>query len=375
MYGSAWVVALAQLGAPPGPPPPDPYAALAVFARVLGHVEQSYVDEISPDRLVRAAIRGLVEQLDGPNAYLDPEAFAALRAEARSGFGGIGVVLEAVGPGPVVRELVPGGPASVAGLAPGDRIEAVDGWSTRERPLSDLQGKLTGPPGSSVALRWRSPGEDEPRSARLVRAWIRPRAVTGRRFRSNGYLRIPRFDERTAKDVLAVLADLRGPEPIGGLVLDLRVNPGGLLESATRVADLWLDRGSIVVTEGRNRPVEAVEARAEGTEPNYPVAVLVDEETASAAEILAGALKDRGRARLFGRRTFGKGTVQTLIELEDGSALKLTVARYFTPGGHSIDGRGIPPDEEVEGPVQRLGDPALDPPLARALAWLDEGER
>lgn len=357
----------------------DPYNSLAIYARVLGYVERSYVEPIPVESLVRASIQGLMSRLDGPSAYLEPEAFQALKEEARAEFGGVGVRLAEVDGRIVIVEVEPDTPAMRADLQPGTVLIDVDGWAVTGRSLTQIAERIIGPPGTSVELRLLLTEEADcagkapcERVARLVRAPILRSTVIGRRFGPFGYLRLIRFGERTAYDLRRALDRVSEARALAGVVLDLRGNPGGLLEQAVAVADNWLDSGPVVATAGRDRPEETARAHAEGTEPSYPLAVLVDERTASAAEIVAGALKDRGRARLFGARTFGKGSVQTVIELEDGSALKLTVARYFTPSGRPIDGTGIDPHEVIGVPPSafRAGTPELDPPLEAALRWM-----
>lgn len=348
--------------------PEDPYADLAVFARVLGYVERNYVEAIPLERLVQAAIRGVMSELDGPSAYLDREAFSALEAEARPEFGGVGIVLTARKGQTVVVEVHPDTPAARAGVHPGDQLLAVNGKPVKATELSGTAERIKGVPGTSVELDLQR--DAEVRTVALVRARIYRSTVSGRRLGGLGYLRLLRFDARSARDVLRGLDEVREGTSLQGLVLDLRGNPGGLLNQAVAVSDLWLTGGPVVTTAGRDRGSETSRAVRAGTEPRYPLAVLVDEGTASAAEIVAGALQDRGRARIFGRRTFGKGSVQTLIELEDRSALKLTVARYLTPSGRSIDGSGIAPDVVVAAPATRLGAPGSDATLDAALAWL-----
>lgn len=350
----------------------DPYRPLAVFARVLGYVEKSYVEAIPFERLVRAAIHGVVAELDGPSTYLDAQAFSALKAEARPDFGGIGLELTRRGDRVVVAEVHPDTPAARGGVHAGDVVVRVDEDVVRSEPLTAVAERIMGVPGTSVVLGLDRGDGTGPFAVRLVRARIFRSSVTSARHGPFGYLRLARFDERAGRDILRGLEIVREGEPLAGLVLDLRGNPGGLLDQAVAISDLWLAQGPIVSTEGRDRGSEVQMAKQPGTEPRYPLAVLVDEGTASAAEIVSGALKDRGRGRLFGQRTFGKGSVQTLIELEDGSALKLTVARYLTPSGRSIDGAGIEPDEPVSKPQTgfRFGDRAKDPTLRAALTWL-----
>ena len=350
----------------------DAYAALSIFARVLGYIEENYIEAVPVERLVRAAIRGLVSELDGPSAYLDREAYEALQAESRPDFGGIGVVLRAGREDVRVVNVHPRSPAARAGLRPGDRLVSVDGRAVAGQPSSRVFEWLTGAPGTRVTLVAVPREGGRPHSRTLIRATVFRPSVTSRRIGEVAYLRLLSFDERTSADLLTALDAVGGDAPTASLVLDLRGNPGGLLEQAVLVADVWLRAGVVVQTEGRTGGRDRAEARPDGTEDDYPMAVLIDRDTASAAEIVAGALQDHGRARVFGEDSFGKGSVQTVIELSDGSALKLTVARYLTPTGRSIQGRGISPDEVVHEDETRfrLGSPGRDQTLAAALRWL-----
>ncbi|MEL6184692.1 MAG: S41 family peptidase, partial [Myxococcota bacterium] len=359
-------VVSARVGA--AAPGSDPYRGLAVFARVLGYVERNYVDPIPLRRLLSAAIRGVVSELDGPSAYLDPPAFEALKAEARPEFGGVGVDLALREREIVVVAVHADTPAARAGVRLGEILRAVDGAAVARLGLPRVADRIKGVPGTTVELDLERAGQV--RTLALVRSRIYRSTASGRRLGPLGYLRLVRFDERSARDVVRGLDGMEAEGRLEGLILDLRGNPGGLLNQAVAVSDLWLREGPIVTTRGRDRGSETLRAVRSGTEPRYPLAVLVDEGTASAAEIVAGALQDQRRARVFGRRTFGKGSVQTLIELEDRSALKLTVARYLTPSGRSIDGSGIEPDVIVPTAASRLGSPGSDPALDTALTWL-----
>jgi carboxyl-terminal processing protease len=323
------------------------YEKLAIFARVLNYVENNYVEEAEAERLIYGAIRGMLATLDGHSQFMDPEQFAALESEARGEFGGIGVEVVKRDDAIVIVEVHPNTPAAKASLAPKDVITAVAGRATAKAALSDVVGWIKGPPGTKVALTVAKVGgaiED----IVLERDRIRIVSVTFERMEGGfGYVRIKSFTDRTGHDVTQALAKLSASGPLPGVILDLRDNPGGLLEEAVRVADAWLTGGVIVSTEGRNRPPDLELAHPKGTEPAYPLVVLVNGGTASASEIVAGALQDHKRAMLVGTQTYGKGSVQTVIELEDRSALKLTIARYFTPHHRSIQGTGIGPDVVV----------------------------
>ncbi|MCK6550635.1 S41 family peptidase [Myxococcota bacterium] len=327
------------------------YAKLAVFARVLSYVENNYVTPIDSDVLVYGAIRGLLASLDPHSTFMDPEQFSAVRSEAQGEFGGIGIEVVQRGARVVIVTRHDDTPAQRGGLVVGDVITAVDGVAIEGMNLSEVVRRIKGPPGTRLVLSIERRGIAE--DVKLTRDRIQVASVDARRIDGQGYVKIRAFSERTARDVARALDGLKKDGPIGGLVLDLRDNPGGLLDQGVRVADLWLTSGVIVSTEGRNRAADVELAHPKGTEPDYPVVALVNGGTASAAEIVAGALQDHGRALILGTQTFGKGSVQTVIELEDQSALKLTIAKYFTPKHRSIQGTGITPDVVV---------PALPPP-------------
>ena len=323
----------------------DTYRSLAVFARVLNYVENNYVRPVAADDLIYGAIRGMLATLDPHSVFLDPEQYAAIKSEAQGEFGGIGVELVRRPGGVRVVERYEGSPALKAGLRIGDLIIAVDGTSLAERSLVDVVRRIKGPAGSTVRLTVLRGPLREKHELDVVRSLIRVVSVDARSLGDGiGYVRIRSFTERTGQDVVHALARLKSDRALTGLVLDLRDNPGGLLNEAVRVADIWLDQGVIVSTEGRNQPPDQEVAHPKGTEPGYPIIVLANGGTASASEIVAGALQDHARAKVMGTQTFGKGSVQTVIELEDKSALKLTVARYFTPKHRSIMGVGITPD-------------------------------
>ena len=338
----------------------DTYRSLATFARVLNYVENNYVNVIPAEDLIYGAIRGMLATLDPHSAFLDPDQYAALRSEAQGEFGGIGVELVKGVAGIRIVERHDNSPALKAGLRIGDVIIAVDDVPTAGQSLAEVVRRIKGPFGTSVQLTVKRQRDGRVEPVDLIREPIRVVSVGARRLDERlGYIRIRSFSERTSADLADALARLKQDGELVGLVLDLRDNPGGLLLEAVRVADTWLAKGTIVSTEGRRRPPDQKMAHPKGTEPPYPVVVLVNGGTASAAEIVAGALQDHRRAVVLGTQTFGKGSVQTVIELEDRSALKLTIARYFTPSHRSITGVGITPDVVV--PRQALGAHVAEP--------------
>jgi carboxyl-terminal processing protease len=323
------------------------YEKLAIFARVLNYVENNYVEEATSERLIYGAIRGMLATLDAHSVFMDPEQFSALKSEAQGEFGGIGVEIVKREADVVIVEVHPETPAARAGVEVGDLIASVGGRATTEMSLSDVVQRIKGPAGSKVVLAVRRAGGHVDELI-MVRDRIRIVSVISEKLAEGfGYIKIKSFSERTAHDVNLALKELQKNGTLPGLIVDLRDNPGGLLDEAVRVADAWLTGGVIVSTEGRNRPPDLEVAHPKGTEPSYPIVVLVNGGTASASEILAGALQDHKRAMLVGTQTYGKGSVQTVIELEDHSALKLTIAHYFTPHHRSIQGTGITPDVVV----------------------------
>jgi carboxyl-terminal processing protease len=344
------------------------YKPLDVFADVLAHVENSYVEEVDAQELVYGAVDGLMGRLDPHSSFMRPEAFRALRDDTTGEFDGLGIEVTIERGELTVVSPTADSPGERAGIRPGDRILSIDGAPTKELSLAESTRRMKGPAGSKAVLELMREGFAEPQKLTLVRDRVRTQSVELRLVdpaRRTAYVRVKAFQERTDRGLEKALEDARrayGGE-LGGLVLDLRNNPGGLLDQAVRVADVFLASGVIVSTEGRGkRTVEVEKAREKDTEPGYPLIVLVNRGTASASEIVAGALQDHGRAVIMGTPTFGKGSVQTLIELEDGSGVKLTVARYYTPKHRSIQELGIAPDVIVpeaapalpaEGPGER----------------------
>lgn len=326
----------------------DTYRNLAVFARVLNYVENNYVEDVDPVTLVYGAIRGLLATLDPHSTFMEPEQYAAMKSEAQGEFGGIGIEVVKRPDGVVILERYEGGPAMKAGLHVGDTILAVEGEPVATLSLAEVVRRIKGRAGTAVTLSVLRARNQRAEDVRVIRDRIKVLSVDARRLEDGYvYVRIKSFTERTSHEMHRALDTITATGPVAGLVLDMRDNPGGLLDEAVRVADTWLEEGVIVSTEGRTGPPEVELAHPKDTEPKYPVVALVNGGTASAAEIVAGALQDHRRAVVLGTQTFGKGSVQTVIELEDHSALKLTIARYFTPAHRSIQGTGITPDVVV----------------------------
>jgi len=342
--GGFFAVQLAQAARDPA----GPYRKLDVFSHVLSLIENNYVEPVDETRLLYGAVDGMVRTLDPHSSFMDPRSYAALKEETEGEYGGVGLELATRGEDVVVVAPIDDTPASRAGFQPGDRLIEIDGRALHGWRETEAVRALTGSPGTKVTVKAHRAGWAEPRSFTLVRDVIRIVSVEEKLFdRKLAYVKVKSFQDRTdayLRKALDSMRDQAGGQ-LSGIVLDLRHNPGGLLDQAVKVADRFLDGGVIVTTKGRGgKHVEVEKAHPKGTEPKYPMVVLVDGGTASASEIVAGALQDSGRAVVIGTRTFGKGSVQTVIELEDGSGLKLTVARYYTPSGRSIQERGIEPD-------------------------------
>lgn len=340
------------------------YRKLEILAEVLGHVENHFVDAVSPRDLVYGAAQGAVSRLDEHSAFFSPEEYTRLLDATEGEYAGIGVELVWDDDAPKIVNVLDGSPAQKAGLQTGDKILAVNNEPVNDGNLEMLQQRLRGPVGTKVVVALLRHGHEAQKEFTLIRGWVRMRPLDHQVLEAQvQYVRVKAFSRRVTGDLDALLAR---QEHTRGLILDLRGNPGGLFDEAVAMCDLFLDSGPIVMAVGRGgRVIERHTAHSRGTFSNFPMAVLIDRGSASAAEVVAGALRDRGRARLFGERSYGKGSVQSILDLTDGSGLKLTVARYLTPSGRVIDGAGIAPDEAVEAPG---GVPALE----RAVSWLQE---
>jgi carboxyl-terminal processing protease len=347
--------------APAGKSPLTP-AETAQLGEVIDRVQREYVDNVSHPDLLDDALRGLVGGLDPYSSYLDAEEYADLRVSTAGTYAGIGIEVSTADRALRVVRPFRGSPAAMAGIQSGDMISAIDGTPVGT-DLDSAMARMRGPRGSTVRLAVLRVGQSLPLEFTVERAQVDVHSVamTGL---EGGYVyaRITAFSDTTAEDFSASIARLRRDMSVKprGMVLDLRNNPGGVLESAVEVADQLLDTGVIVTADGRTPAARfSMEATPGEVLPGVPVVVLVNGATASAAEILAGALQDHHRALLLGRRTFGKGSVQTVMPLNAGRAIKLTTSRYFTPSGRSIQGRGIDPDnllEDVDGVPPDLDD-------------------
>ncbi len=324
----------------------DTYQELETFANVLTLVQQFYVDQVNIRSMMRGAINGMLSSLDPHSGYMSPEDFQELEEETTGSFTGVGIevtirdgILTAVAP-------IEGTPADRLGVKPGDQILRIDGMLTKNMTLMEAMKKMRGPKGSTITLSIQRPEWRGSRNFTLVREDIPLFSVKSMELEPGyGYIRISNFQDSTTEDVLSALDALRARHPLKGLVLDLRNNPGGLLDQAIKVADIFLDHGVIVSTRSRNNQEQILyEAHPDTRVESYPMAVLINGGSASGAEIVAGALQDHKRARILGTTSFGKGSVQTIIPLPDGAGIRLTTAKYYTPSGDSIQATGIRPD-------------------------------
>ena len=326
------------------------YRMLGLFGDVLNTVENQYVGEVDKTKLIQSAIDGMLTSLDPHSGYLDPESFDDMRDQTRGEYGGLG--LEVTSEDGVVKVISPmdGTPAARAGIKAGDYITAVNGESVLGLTVTEAVKQMRGKPGEAVALTIAREKSD-PFDVKLVREVIKPKSASARMEGDYGVLRVGAFNEKTTDEAEAAFNDLRAKNPkMKGLILDLRNNPGGLLDQAVGISDLFLEGGEIVSQRGRDpRDVERYNARTGDMTGGMSMVVLINSGSASASEIVAGALQDRKRAAIVGTTSFGKGSVQTVIPLRGGidGALKLTTAKYYTPSGRSIQKTGIEPDLEV----------------------------
>jgi carboxyl-terminal processing protease len=350
VLGAGSMAYVSQTAEATAKPKGQAYHMLELFGDVLDKVERQYVVPVDEKKLIEAAIEGMVASLDPHSAYLAPESFEDMQESTRGEYGGLGI--EITSEDGVVKIIAPmdGTPASRAGLQPGDYITGVNGESVIGMPSNEAVKLMRGKPGEKVTLTIAREKTD-PFDVTLIREVIKPRTVTARMEGDFGYVRLSGFNEKATDEVIAAIEGLKKQNPrMKGLVFDLRNNPGGLLDQAVGVSDIFLDGGEVVSQRGRAADdIERYHARPGDMLNGLPVVVLVNSGSASAAEIVAGALQDRKRAEVVGLTSFGKGSVQQVIPLNGGEdgALKLTTARYFTPSGKSIQRTGIEPDLEV----------------------------
>ena len=313
---------------------------------MLVEIENEYVDPVDRAKLVTGAIKGMVAELDPHSSYMPPEEFREFEGDTEGQFGGIGIEVELRNGQLVVLSPIEGSPAARAGLRSGDVVVGVDARDPSVEPFDMLVKRLRGLPGSHVRVSIRRGNAGEPVSFDLVREVIHVASVSYKLL-SHGvaYLRIKQFQEHTHDELLEAAAKLRvrSGSAITGVILDLRSDPGGLVDQAADVADEFLDEGVIYTARHRGQIVDQVTARGGGAFAREPCVVLVDQYTASASELVAGALQDHHRATVVGERTFGKGSVQAILSLPGGAGMRLTVSRYYTPSGHAIQADGVHP--------------------------------
>lgn len=325
------------------------YQQIEVFTEVLREVEDNYVEQQDSQKLIQGAIRGMIQSLDPHSSFMTKEEYQELMVETKGSFYGIGIEIGLRDNILTVVSPIEGSPASKAGLQTGDKIIKIDDKPTNDMTLNEAVKLIRGQKGTKVRLTVIRETAEKPLDFTITRDEIPLRSV--RTFLLTpeiGYARISNFQSKTSKDLASGVEDLEAGRKLKGLILDLRNNPGGLLSQSIEVSDLFLDSGTIVSIKDRRAVQHTETAKKDSKERRYPIIVLVNGGSASASEIVAGALQDNKRALILGTKTFGKGSVQSIIKLSDGSALRLTTARYYTPSGKSIQASGISPDIEIE---------------------------
>jgi len=355
------------------------YEKLKVFTDVLEIIKKSYVEDVKTEDLITGAIDGMLNSLDPHSAYLTSDMYRELQVETKGSFGGVGMEVAIKDGILTVIAPIEDTPAYQAGVKAGDKILKINEESTKGLSLIECVKRLRGPKGTKVTIAIIREGFTQTKDVTMVRDIIKIQSVKFKTLEKGyGYLRISQFQEKTSADAARALEAMQkeNPEGLSGLILDLRNNPGGLLDQAVEVSDLFLDSGVIVTIKGRGEEGKtAFNAHQEGTMPHWPMIVLVNHGSASASEIVAGALQDYGRAVIMGSKTFGKGSVQTIIPLDDGSGIRLTTARYYTPKGRTIHEQGVQPDIPLPAvakvpPKTTEEEPRADLELDRALEQL-----
>lgn len=333
-----------------------PWGDARLLAEVIQRVRDNYVDAVEDHKLMQNAIRGMVEALDDHSTFLSPDEFEDMKVSTSGAYAGIGVEVAPGKEGVSVVRRMPNSPAERAGIETGDIIVRIDDIAVDPADIETAIARMRGPEGSPIRLAVRRAGSATLLDFKVARAQVQLQSVAAEMLTPEyGYLRITSFTDTTAGELERAVERLerRGTAKPKGFVIDLRNNPGGVLDAAVQVADDFLDRGTIVSAEGRTREARfRMEAKPGDISNGATLVLLVNSGSASASEILAAALHDNHRATLIGRRTYGKGSVQTIMPLSDGQALKITTSRYFTPSGLSINGIGIVPDTVLDGPEQ-----------------------
>lgn len=326
----------------------DIYDNLDIFASGLALVQRDYVDEVEPQKIIYGALKGMMGALDPHSQFLDQEAYREMQVDTEGEFGGLGIEITVEDNFLTVVSAIEGTPAFSAGILPKDRVLKIEGKSTKDMTLEDAVKKLRGKPGSKIHLTIMR--KKEILEFEMERAVIKIESITAVQLLENqiGYVRISEFQERTGEDLQKGVQSLQ-EKNLEGLILDLRSNPGGLLQASVDVANLFVKKGSLIVSTKGRKPTQNMTFTAKQDAVfHMPLIVMVNGGSASAAEIVAGAIQDLKRGIIVGEKSFGKGSVQSVIPLKDGSALKLTTAKYFTPSGKTIQSVGIQPDVVVE---------------------------
>lgn len=350
------------------------YESLKLFSDVLQEIEENYVDKVDTQVLIQNAIKGMVNNLDPHSSFMPPEAFGELQDDTKGEFGGVGIVVALKKGLLTVISPIEGTPAYKAGIKAGDIIIKIDGESTSDLELWQSVKKMRGEMGQAVVITIVREGTPDPIDYKLTRDIIPMTSVRSATLAPGyGYLWVTNFRDRTADEIKDALTKLEsGSVPLKGLIFDLRNNPGGLLSQAVEISDIFLDKGVIVSIKGRSeQQAEFFKANATQDDRKYPLAVLINGGSASASEIVAGALQDHKRALILGTTSFGKGSVQSVKPLRDGFGLKYTIARYYTPSGRSIQAEGIKPDITVEYNLQEDEPEKKPSPMERMVREKD----
>ena len=328
----------------------SPYEHIKLYTDTLSMVQKNYVEEVEIKKLVYGSIKGMLSDLDPHSSFMPPDMFKEMQVETTGSFGGLGIEITIRDGVLTVVSPIEDTPAYRAGIEAGDRIIKIDGELSKDMTLMEAVKKMRGPKGEEITISIMRQGLNSLLDVTIIRDIIKVVSVKNKMLTDDiAYVRLTQFQARTYADLNRKMKELKKEHSFSGLVLDLRNNPGGLLQQAVKVSDYFLKSGLIVYTDGRiSKQNMRYQAYDDGTEGDYPIVILVNGGSASASEIVAGALQDHKRALVMGTPSFGKGSVQTIIPLEDGSAVRLTTSLYYTPSGRSIQAKGIEPDILVE---------------------------
>jgi carboxyl-terminal processing protease len=342
-----------------------PLEELRTFSEVYARIKRDYVEQVDDKTLIENAVRGMLTGLDPHSSYMDVAQYQELQASTNGEFGGLGIEVGTQDGFVKVIAPIDDTPAAKAGLQAGDLILRLDGRPVKGMALNDAVKIMRGDPGTNIVLTVLREGQDEPFNVTLTRAVVQVKSVKTRLLDDGlGYVRLSQFQSRTGEDLVAAVEALKaeGGGSLKGLVLDLRNNPGGVLNAAVKVSDAFLREGRIVYTDGRREKLQTNWfATPDDILDDAPIVVLVNAGSASASEIVAGALQDHHRAIIMGAQTFGKGSVQTIMPLKEGGAVKITTSRYYTPGGRSIQAEGIKPDVTLAAyKLTKIDDPKVE---------------